>query len=155
MNYKNPITITDATQQDADELVAHIRKDDLIEVTSITGQSVQDVITTGMLTSTKVWAARSDAGLVALFGYANVSDSTGIPWLLGTDLMKHHAKDLLRASPPYLKLMKAVFPRLTNIVDVRNKAAIRWLSWLGFSFSEPVLAGINNNIPVRVFTMSD
>ncbi len=153
MKYKNPVTIADATQDDADELIAHIRLDDALEVTSITGKSVEQIVNSGLLISTKVWAARCPEGLIAIFGYANVDDTTGIPWLLGTTLMKHHAKDLLNSSPPYIKLMRSVFPKLTNIVDVRNKAAIRWLSWLGFSFSEPVLAGINQDVPVMVFTM--
>jgi hypothetical protein len=150
----NTVSITDATQDDADELIAHIRLDDALEVTSLTGHSVEHIVNSGMLTSTKVWAARCPEGLIAVFGYANVDDNTGIPWLLGTDLMKHHAKDLLAVSPPYIKLMRSVFPKLTNIVDVRNKAAIRWLSWLGFSFSEPVLGGIHQDIPVRVFSMT-
>jgi hypothetical protein len=29
------------------------------------------------------------------------------------------------------------YPRLCNVVDVRNTVAIRWLKWLGFEFNVP------------------
>lgn len=135
------VTITDATDADYADLVVHIREVDKREVQSISGREISELLLAPRPYSHKTWAAKSDEGLVALFGYANYESQpgVGVPWLLGTDLIEKHEKDLLALSKPYTKLMEQLFTKLHNYVATDNESAIRWLSWLGFTIDDPII----------------
>jgi hypothetical protein len=59
-------------------------------------------------------------------------DVFGIPWMIATPLADWHAAKLLRRSRSVVAAMRVLSPRLRNYVDARNRAAVRWLIWLGF-----------------------
>jgi hypothetical protein len=64
------------------------------------------------------------------------------PWLLGTDAVERRTmwpvpSPLGRVSGSTV----AALCRDENVVDVRNRASIRWLRWLGFTLSDPVEFG--------------
>lgn len=80
---------------------------------------------------------------------------TGVPWLVSSDRMQGMAaqKRLLVASRAQFDGMKARYALLFNVVDDRNKAAMRWLRWLGFDVGEPFPHG-PFRMPFRIFQWS-
>jgi hypothetical protein len=65
-------------------------------------------------------------------GCAPVPDGIGIPWLLSAISVDRHWLPFLRYYRPFLDRMRADFPLLTNWVDARYAAALRWIGWMGF-----------------------
>lgn len=66
---------------------------------------------------------------------------TGIPWMIGTALLDRHARTLMIRSRRHLGTMMKGFDRLENYVDSRNRKAVRWLAWLGFTMLPAVPMG--------------
>lgn len=141
MTRKLGVTITDATDADYADLIANIRDSDRLEVQSISGRDLSELLLAPRPYSHKTWTARAESGLVAMFGYANYESQpgVGVPWMLATDLISQHEKDLLALSKPHIKLMEQLFDKLHNYVAADNDAAIRWLEWLGFKMDDPFL----------------
>lgn len=87
-----------------------------------------------------VWAVTAliDGAPAAMFGVTPVSvvADRGCPWLLGSDAVLDHGRDLLTVGPLVLTRMHASFARLENSVSVDNEKAIRLLARWGFSFAD-------------------
>lgn len=79
----------------------------------------------------------------AMFGTSdlNVLAGIGSVWMLGTDEVDRRPKALLRLSPEWVRKLLARYDVLRNVVSVDNAASIRWLTWLGAAFSEPITVG--------------
>ena len=65
-------------------------------------------------------------------------EAIGVPWMLGTERVYDHARDLVRYAPMILAEMHATFETLENLVSADNDRAIRFLSHVGFEIYEPV-----------------
>jgi ribosomal protein S18 acetylase RimI-like enzyme len=61
-------------------------------------------------------------------------EGLGHVWLMASDLIRNHIRQLLKEAPIYLAEMHTVAPLLVNDVDARNTLHIEWLKRLGFSF---------------------
>jgi hypothetical protein len=85
------------------------------------------------------WAAVDEVGRpYAMFGVADTRvPNLGCPWLIATDDLRLHARELLRETKRFIPLMRHFFPRLENRVDARHAESIRWLKWAGFKFTPP------------------
>lgn len=87
-------------------------------------------------------AAYIDGEIAGIFGVSaqGVLSSTGCPWMLATPIIEQ--RDVRRAfvecSPVALEWLGQDFTRLWNMVSVENRAAIRWLGWLGFEFGKVI-----------------
>ena len=79
--------------------------------------------------------------IVAVFGDAFHSAQVGVPWLISTYHVEQHPKAFLQVCKPEVREMLTRHKSLLNFVDVRNKAAVKWLKWLGFEFLEPIQYG--------------
>jgi hypothetical protein len=78
-----------------------------------------------------------DGRPVAMFGTRplNVLAGVGCVWLLGTDDLRIHRKDFLRASARERHRLFARYRVLRNVVSLQNEASLRWLKWLGAEFA--------------------
>jgi hypothetical protein len=88
-----------------------------------------------------------------MFGVLTLSavEGLGAPWLLGTDVVLHHARSILLHGPRFINAMRDSTPRLRNLVSCDNGPAIRLLRKLGFSLGdEAVLLG---GLPFYQFEM--
>lgn len=75
-----------------------------------------------------------------LWGVARVGSLVGIqgtPWMLASDLIDRHRRQLVVQPRKYLPKMLDSFAILTNYVDARNHASLRWLARWGFRISKP------------------
>lgn len=118
-------------QQDVDELWAGGRTTPVEAL--VMSFSCSDLTFTGMIDNRPEF----------MFGLSFISHATGLgsPWFLGTDEIKKHRRDFLRASVEWRDMFLARMPDLRNCVDDRNELSKRWLRWLGFELTDPVPMG--------------
>lgn len=63
---------------------------------------------------------------------------TGLVWALACAQIDDHRRLLLSEAPKWIEAFHQKYPRLANFLDARNTSYQRWLSRVGFTFSEPV-----------------
>lgn len=99
--------------------------------------------------STQSWAILADGAPVAIFGvspYPHVRGQ-GCPWMLANDKIESIWMFVLRKTKEYVfGPMLKEYESLFNFVDIRNKASIRWLKWVGFHISNPIPFGVNGEM---------
>lgn len=120
-------------------IAKRMRKSDADEVMAASGKSPGAALVYTLRKSTKAWTALVDGRPEVMFGVVDISILAGVgaPWLLGTDAVEKHYVAFLRQSVWFRSQLLSDYSVLKNFVDVRNKASIRWLKWLGFSFHDP------------------
>jgi hypothetical protein len=93
--------------------------------------------------SRRCWTVLHEGVPFCIFGVADACLITGkgSPWLLATDEMTKHKRDLLIRSRAFTDVMKQEFKVLENYVWDGNKQSKRWLKWLGYEFVEKVALG--------------
>jgi hypothetical protein len=138
------ITMTPATEEDARELAPLLRAEDRAEIAALSGKDPAALLVESVAASWETTTYRADGALICIGGVAPLSliGQTGVPWLMGTDLVPVHRKAFMRHSREAMPRWLARFPVLRNVVDARYAEAIRWLRWLGFHFGEPVNIGV-------------
>ncbi len=116
---------------------SRIRDIDRIECEAM-GHSVKHALRNGVLNSDKAWTALVDGKPEAMFGVIVMSAIGGVgsPWMLGTDEIYSHGRDLLRFGPYFVAQAVDSTPRLSNIVSAANSKAIRLLRAWGFEVGQ-------------------
>lgn len=118
--------VKDVRQADVDELwaTAHLTPAEVLELAARYND---------------IFIAMADDEVLCAFGVVPLSilGGVGSPWMFGTTHLAKHAKRFLRRCKPGLDAVLGRWPTLRGFVDVRNKASIRWLKWLGFKLSAP------------------
>lgn len=132
------ITMLPATEDDARELAPLLRAEDRDEVLAL-GLDPVDGLLHSVVGAREAWTYRADGRIVCMAGVAPLSliGATGVPWLLGSDLVLAHRRAFMVETRRTIGRWLTLFPMLRNVVDARYAAAIRWLGWLGFTIGEP------------------
>jgi len=132
---KHTYKVRDATEADAEELGPKLRQADIDELKASSDIDPLDLLKSSVTSSYAAKAGLVDGEVICLFGVVKLSlvSFTGIPWLLASSKLEKHARLFLRGSKLIVSEMRKNHSYLYNFVDVRNKHAIRWLKWLGFS----------------------
>jgi hypothetical protein len=112
-----------------EELTANLRQQDVAELHALGFSNLHHVVHYCVHESEWSWATRIDGALVCIFGVS----TEGAPWMLGTDLVKTHRRNLAREAPRYIRLMLKDHPRLINRVHAANTVAVAWLRRVGFT----------------------
>ena len=152
------VTMSSTTVQDTKELSMNLRHADRLEVEAISGMPGEYVVFDSVDNSSRCWTCKSDEGVVAILGVVPCGkipegETYGLAWMLTTDLVKKHTRDLLDLPSTYVPLMFGDdIDILSNCVDARNTRAIRWLRWAGFEFQAPINYPDMNNLTVIPFT---
>ncbi|MGJ5032266.1 phage protein Gp13 family protein [Bradyrhizobium sp. HKCCYLS2038] len=118
-----------------------MRQADRDEVMAASGKSPAAAVAFSLRRSAAAWTALIDGRPEVMFGVAdlNILAGIGAPWLLGTDAVERHNRQFLRRSVRWRDQLLQRYSVLRNFVDDRNTTSVRWLRWLGFRFSEPVM----------------
>lgn len=135
---------------DLQTVADNARQADRDEMQAAAGATVLDCLKRGYTESLRCWSICDDDHPIAVVGDVMQGIGYGLPWMVTTDDVPFHARGFLRASRAVLVDMLERHSTLANMVDDRNKAAIRWLSWLGFTIGEPIPAGVQG-LPFRPF----
>ena len=130
------------TQADIQYLATHLRQSDINELAITSGLLPLQAIQLSVDKSDPqfLFAAFADDVLLCIGGCSTPSmlSDIGMPWLLATDAMKHHTKRLTRDAIIGVRMMLYKYSMLSNVVDARHRAAIRWLTAIGFTFKETI-----------------
>ncbi len=120
-----------------------MREADRAEVWAAAMLRPGEALALSLAASPLAWAGLVDGRPACLFGASAAAPGSdhGVPWLLGTDAVEGNAVAFLRRNRPYVEAMQDRFGILSNHVDARNTASIRWLGWLGFILGDAVPLG--------------
>lgn len=121
---------------DAETLFANLRASDRDECAAYGGDTLE-MIRSSVARSVLCWTGIVDGELAAIIGVTRLTDTVGVPWMLGTPVLDRHARVLVRRTPEYIARMLAAFPYLLNYVHAKNTTSVRWLRRLGFTLSAP------------------
>jgi hypothetical protein len=102
------------------------------------GRTPKQALRSGVLYSEKAWTALVDDKPEAMFGVVLDSALTGeaTPWMLGTDEVYRHGRELLIHGPAIVALLGDSCRRMSNLVSVANGQALRLLSRWGFTVED-------------------
>jgi ribosomal protein S18 acetylase RimI-like enzyme len=117
-----------------------MRECDVIECRAM-GHSPKQALRAGFIGSSLCWTATVDGRPEAMFGLVvrSALGGEGVPWMLGTEAIYQHPREMLRAAPGVLATFFNSTPRLSNLVAVSNARAIRFLRRCGFEIREEVI----------------
>lgn len=132
------ITVLIATEADARELAPLLRVEDRLEVLALGFDPIEGLLQS-LAGARESWTYRAEGQIVCMAGITprSLIGRTGVPWLLGSELVRRHRRSFMLETRRMVAHWLTQFDSLTNIVDARYGAAIRWLDWLGFEIGEP------------------
>lgn len=131
--------LVEASPEHIPYLAAHMRAADVVECEAF-GRRPDAALRKAVGASLWALTAIVEDQPHAIMGVSplNMLAGVGEPWMLGTERVYDHARDLIRYSPSILGEMHAIFPTLENYVSTANARAIRFLGHIGFEFCEGV-----------------
>jgi len=142
------IEIQEATAGAAAYIAQNLRESDREELIAAYGDDIAMAVMDSYRLSQNVWVAYVDNVPFSIFGVAQSYDypDAGVIWLLGTDEILKNQMSFLRGSKEHFKQMVKLYPFLYNFTHVNNKAAQRWLRWLGFTLEDPEPYGLKGEL---------
>lgn len=136
------LVFSEACLSDARDLAPRLREADRRELQAAHNRhmTLQGILERSIAGSSLCWAAEEDGRVVMLFGVAGLSllsgvpraGSVGVPWMVGSDELRHHGKTLVSRGRYYVGKMHEEYAFLMNHVDARNSPSKRWLRRIGF-----------------------
>lgn len=127
------------TPEHVEALVRNMREADRAECIAAGQPNLHMVVARGVRSSAWSLTALIDGEVAAIIGVAPLRGSlltdTGVPWMLGTDLVPRHRRALTRVAPGYIARMLQTYPHLINAVHARNTVAVNWLRRVGFTLA--------------------
>lgn len=136
------IEVLPITPEAIDELLDGLRPIDRLEMDCMMPDDQRAGLIRMAEKARRSRAAYIGGDLVGIFGVSaqGVLSSTGCPWMLATPLIERRdvKREFIAGSRLALDWLAQDFTRLWNVVSVENRAAIRWLGWLGFAFGDVV-----------------
>lgn len=131
-----------ATEADVDVILADIRPADVAEMAAL-GTTPERAMREGLARSDWTAVGLLDDVPVCMFGVApvNVMLGRGAPWMLASTALDRMPFEILRreflpACDRAVDVMRSQYRFLFNVVDQRNRKAVRWLRMLGFNFGK-------------------
>lgn len=118
-------------------LAARLRSADLEEIRAGSTASPLDVLRRSAELSEPSCSIIGNSGHVAgMFGIVE-EGSFGRVWLLGSEelVTRPLVKQFLKECPQYLSVMARPYERIGNIVLAANVVHVRWLKFMGFTFT--------------------
>lgn len=99
------------------------------------GRSPKDALRLGLRSSVFALTALVDGSPHAMMGVSPISvmEDKGRPWMLGTDEVMRHGRELVTMGPAIIDSLHRYFASLENLVSVENRKAIRLLAHWGFT----------------------
>lgn len=114
-------------------IASRMRAVDRVEAAAF-GNSPRAALRQGLIGG-EAWTALVDGRPEAMFGVVVGSVLSGEcrPWMLGTDEIYRHGRELLRDGPAWVDRLFDSMPRARNLVSANNMQAIRLLRRWGFT----------------------
>ena len=127
------IVVAPATIEHAERMAPFMRKEDRAEVSAL-GYTPVEALRASLAGSEVAETAVLGDSVVAMWGVAPQTQlgHKAFVWMLGTDLVPKHPRELLRGSKSFLEHIHQQYPLLECLVDTRYTKAVRWIKWMGF-----------------------
>lgn len=142
------VRIQPAILEHTQMLAPTMRLLDVEELRAVDGQTPQQALELG-LNSGPCWTMLFGGVVGAMFGVCPLPledrkkvPDVGTAWLLTGEAVDRNKLGFFRACRKWLPVLLEVYPILTNFVDARNKAALRWAKSLGFVILPPEPYGV-------------
>lgn len=139
------VTDRNPTLEDILHVATHMRAADIAECMALGERDLVDVLTDGVRRSVWSRTVLIDGEPACILGVAPhgsmLTATSGVPWMLGTDLVTQHRRAFIRTAPAYIEKMLGTFSHLLNYVHADNVQAVRWLRRAGFTVHPAVEAG--------------
>ena len=146
------VTFRPPTEADLDYLALNMREMDVRECWLVGGVGPREALATGVRDSLWTYVAEIEGKPVSMFGVApdGLLGDDGAPWMLSVEGVERHARTTLLCAPRFVRAMSDSFERLANVVHADNRSAIRFLTWCGFAFGQPVKIGGEAFLPFEM-----
>jgi hypothetical protein len=127
------VRLVEAAEAHIPFLAANMRSADVTECAAL-GRRPASALTNALKSSLWALTAIVDGEPHAMMGVTSRSmvEAVGVPWMLGTERVYDHARDLVRYAPVIIAEMHLTFDRLENLVSNDNHRALRFLRHVGF-----------------------
>lgn len=128
-------TLLPATEADARELAPLLRAADRAEVLAL-GVDPVDGLLESLRSSQEAFTARAaDGRIICMAGVcpASLTGPTGVPWLLGSDLVPVYRRAFMIETRAMIGHWLTLFPVLRNRIPADYEQTVRWARWLGFA----------------------
>lgn len=134
------IELVRATPAHVGRIANRMRAADVIECAAM-GHSPKAALRSGLMNSSEVWTAKANGVPEAMFGVVVTSalGGLGAPWMLGTDEIYRHPRQMIRWGNSILNRWLDSTPHLSNYVSTGNHSAIRLLRRWGCTFGREVI----------------
>lgn len=138
------VTFERATLEHCAALAPLMRAEDVAEVQACGYRDAHDALVSGLAVSDVVYAALVHGEVAAIFGVVVPEGSdSGVVWFLTGRAFARHPKAFVRCGRRVMSLLLERCANLSNFIDVRYSAAVRWAKWLGFTVAAPAPYGPN------------
>lgn len=130
-----------ATRADITFIAQNMRDADIAELKAAHGEgiSIDTALYMSFIRSEEcsVWLT-PEGEPMAVFGFTKLHHRPGVlvPWLLGTNKLKMHAKAYVAEAKRVIDAKLELAPYLFNFVHASNKASVRFLKLIGFTIHE-------------------
>lgn len=137
-----PLNIQAATPFHIYQLAKSMRPEDVAECDASMGLDPLNSLIASVSGSDYAKALVIDGEVAVIWGVAPSPAPLGGPvlglaWALTGAIVNRRPKEFLRACRPAIREMLKHYDALTNVVDARYEAALRWAEWLGFDVQPP------------------
>jgi hypothetical protein len=132
------------TAADLAELAGSLRDEDVQELHAAGYDDLPGLLAASVALSSWVRAVRVNGELACVLGLVlrgTALTPMGVPWMLGTVIVKRQRRILVRLGHEVVNRMLDTAPYLLNTVHADNGVAIRWLQRMGFALGEPYPTG--------------
>lgn len=123
-----------AQKGDALQYADQLRECDKLEIYASTGMDTASALAASVGMG-NAFIAFIDGEFTALFGCPTTSSlpRTGRPWMVGSKVLDRNPTTVGVHNRLFVQQWQDQHDLLVNHVDARNKKAIAWLTWLGFT----------------------
>lgn len=127
------VTLKPASPAHIGRIANRMRAADVQECRAM-GHSPKQALRGALTASTMAWTACVDGEPHAMFGLVvtNALCGHGSPWMLGSEEIYRHPREMIRMGPRFLKLFSDLTPSMSGLVGAGNDRAIRLLRRWGF-----------------------
>ncbi|UDQ99391.1 hypothetical protein AAEX28_04720 [Lentisphaerota bacterium WC36G] len=137
----NKVIYKKASLADCKKLAPILRKADKDELIALCGENVnfEEILTQSLNNSLLAFSGYCNNEIIGMFGVGgNVLSGNGFIWLLTSNKVKLHKRELLIQANSFIKYGLTIYKKLSNVIDVRNKANMLFLKHLNFKFGDKI-----------------
>lgn len=149
---KDNVMVRDSTETDIENIANNMRKSDMDEIWASHHHKPREALEKALKDSFMCLTVLRDNLPIAMFGLyvENIISTDANIWLLATDDLVKIQYKFLKHSRRFIEMFLKFYPHLSNFVDDRNTASIKWLKFCGAKMNGTCKYGIEQ-LPFHYF----